>query len=124
MQAVPPPRQGHSAIWDGADSLLIYGGHYGTRILGDVRILSLSTGHWSEAKCRGRAPPPRHSHAAALVGGNLMLIWGGCGERGAVLNDAWLLNMSTFVYGPQPFPPPNPFLVLEEAHAACLEADC
>lgn len=84
-------------MWDGADSLIVYGGNHGERILGDVRVLSLSTGYWSEASCRGSAPPPRHSHSAAMVGADLLLVWGGCGERGAVLNDAHLLNTTSFV---------------------------
>ena len=72
------------------------GGHAGDKIFRDVRVLSLSTGFWSEAACTGPSPPARHSHSALLVAANLMLVWGGCGERGAVLNDAWLLNTSTF----------------------------
>jgi hypothetical protein len=46
LQAPPPPRQGHSAVWDEADSLIIMGGNNNDKIFGDVRILSLSTGYW------------------------------------------------------------------------------
>ena len=46
-QVVPPPRQAHTAVWDGADSLIIFGGNNGdNKIFGDVRLLSLSTGYW------------------------------------------------------------------------------
>ena len=98
MQALPLARQSHTAVWDGSDSLIVFGGTNGGRLFGDVRVLSLSTGFWSEARCRGDAPAPRHSHAAAMPAANLMLVWGGCGERGAVLNDAYLLNTISFVY--------------------------
>lgn len=96
LGAPPPPRQGHSAVWDEADSLIIMGGNNNDKIFGDVRILSLSTGYWSEAKCSGALPPARHSHTAVMLLPNLMLLWGGCGEKGAVMNDAYLLNTSTF----------------------------
>ena len=46
LQTPPPARQGHTAVWDGADSLIIVGGNNGDKLFQDVRRLSLSTGYW------------------------------------------------------------------------------
>ena len=47
VQTPPTPRQGHSAVWDEADSLIIMGGNQGEKnCFGDVRVLSLSSRQW------------------------------------------------------------------------------
>ena len=78
MQAAPPPRHGHTAVWDGADALVLYGGTNGAAVFSDVRVLCLASGRWHAPACEGAAPPPRYGHAAALVAANLMLVFGGC----------------------------------------------
>ena len=50
----------------------------------------------SEVQCSGNIPAARHSHSAAMLDSNLLLLWGGCGDKGAVYNDAHILNITTF----------------------------
>ena len=78
MQAAPPRRHGHTAVWDGADALVLYGGTNGAAVFSDVRVLCLASGRWQAPACEGTVPPPRYGHAAALVAANLMLVFGGC----------------------------------------------
>lgn len=78
VQAAPPPRHGHTAVWDGADALVLYGGTNGAAVFSDVRVLCLASGRWHAPACEGAVPPPRYGHAAALVAANLMLVFGGC----------------------------------------------
>ncbi|BDA44522.1 Acyl-CoA-binding domain-containing protein 4 [Coccomyxa sp. Obi] len=92
----PDCRQGHSAVWDFADSLIVFGGLSATSVFNDVHVLSLSTGYWSRPQCIGQPPPKRYGHSAVMVASNLMLVFGGCSAQGAFYNDLYLLNTATF----------------------------
>ena len=49
---------------------------------------------WVCVESRGEPPPARGAHAAALVSAPpRLLVHGGCGEGGAVLDDLWLLSV-------------------------------
>lgn len=51
----------------------------------------------SRPTCTGQTPPHRHSHSAVIADPGLMLVCGGCGNRGSVLSDAYLLDVRSFV---------------------------
>lgn len=86
IQERPDCRQGHSAVWDFADSLIVFGGLSATSVFNDVHVLSLSTGYWSRPQCIGQPPPKRYSHSAVMVASNLMLVFGGCSAQACPLN--------------------------------------
>ncbi len=53
-QDPPAPRHSHTAVWDGSDSLIVFGGVSAAATpLADLRVLSLSTGYWSSPQTTG-----------------------------------------------------------------------
>ena len=65
LQTAPAPRHGHTAVWDGADRLLIFGGSCGGS---DVHVLTLRPVlRWSVVTCQGQAPEPRSGHVAVML---------------------------------------------------------
>lgn len=80
-QERPAGRQGHSAAWDLADSLIVFGGLSDAAVFSDVHVLSLSTGFWSAARTSGQPPSPRYGHSATMIAANLMLVFGGCNAQ-------------------------------------------
>lgn len=101
MQVPPSPRHGHTAVWDGSDSLIVFGGISSTsQCLADVHVLSLSTGFWSSPSCTGDIPRARANHAAVMWGHNLMLVFGGCDPRaaGRFMNDVFCLDNVSFTW--------------------------
>lgn len=81
MQDVPCARQGHTAVWDFSDSLIIFGGLSESAVLNDVYVLSLSSGFWTKKQCMGHAPSMRYGHSAVMIACNLMLVFGGCSAQ-------------------------------------------
>ena len=81
VQDVPCARQGHTAVWDFSDSLIIFGGLSESAVLNDVYILSLSSGFWTKKQCMGHAPSMRYGHSAVMIACNLMLVFGGCSAQ-------------------------------------------
>lgn len=81
VQEHPGFRQGHSAVWDFSDSLIVFGGLSATSVYNEVHVLSLSTGYWSRPECTGQPPPKRYGHSAVMVAANLMLLFGGCSAQ-------------------------------------------
>ena len=80
MQLPPSGRSGHSAVWDGADRLIVFGGSGGG---GDpewdshVWVLTLGNRHWARQRCAGAQPGPRAGHVAVMLRPESMLIFGG-----------------------------------------------
>ena len=81
MQDAPCPRQGHTAVWDFSDSLIVFGGLSESAVLNDVYVLSLSSGFWARKQCMGHGPCTRYGHSAVMIACNLMLVFGGCSAQ-------------------------------------------
>ena len=81
VQEVPCARQGHTAVWDFSDSLIVFGGLSESAVLNDVSVLSLSSGFWTRKECMGHAPSVRYAHSAVMIACNLMLVFGGCSAQ-------------------------------------------
>ncbi|CAK0737604.1 hypothetical protein CVIRNUC_000940 [Coccomyxa viridis] len=94
----PCARMGHTAVWDFADSLVVFGGLSESAVLSDVYVLSLSSGFWTRKQCMGQAPSMRYGHSAVMIACNLMLVFGGCNGQGAYYNDCHILNTSSFCW--------------------------
>ncbi|HKQ58676.1 MAG TPA: kelch repeat-containing protein [Candidatus Eisenbacteria bacterium] len=90
----PPPRSGHTAIYDPVrDRILVYGG-VGLEVFGDVWALSLAgTPTWTEISPPG-APDPRLLHSAIYDPvRDRMLVYGGYGSAPTDA-DVWSLNLA------------------------------
>ncbi|KAK7264475.1 hypothetical protein RJT34_32084 [Clitoria ternatea] len=72
----PSPRIGHTASLVG-DCMFVIGGRTGPdKILNDVWILSTTKNCWKLLQCGGSVFPPRHRHAAAVMGSNIYVFGG------------------------------------------------
>ena len=76
--AAPTPRECHSLCAVDA-SLVLYGGNDSATRFGDVHTLDTESMTWSKhSPSQGEAAPARRSaHAAAVIGGRWLLIFGG-----------------------------------------------
>ncbi|GAU18390.1 hypothetical protein TSUD_202790, partial [Trifolium subterraneum] len=74
--ACPSPRLGHTASLVG-DLMFVIGGRTGPdKILSDVWSLDTIKNCWKLLQCGGTVFPPRHRHAAAVVGSNIYVFGG------------------------------------------------
>ncbi|KAG5049572.1 hypothetical protein JHK85_010675 [Glycine max] len=97
----PTPRDSHSCTVIG-DSLFVFGGTDGSKLLNDLHILDTSSHTWVFPTVRGEAPDAREGHDAALVGKRLFM-FGGCGRSAdnineVYYNDLYILNTELFVW--------------------------
>lgn len=74
------------------DTMILFGGHDGTRHLNDTYLFDLHTKTWSALQCDGLVPTPRDSHVAVMHG-NSMYIFGG--SSGNAMNDLHELQLPT-----------------------------
>jgi N-acetylneuraminic acid mutarotase len=74
----PSARRGQSAVWDGEDRLIVYGGTLASGGDSKVYIYSRSSNSWVTVTPSGEAPPTRTNHSAALLPGSGMVVFGGC----------------------------------------------
>jgi Kelch motif protein/flagellar hook capping protein FlgD/galactose oxidase-like protein len=95
--AAPPPRFGHSAVYDVIrDRMLVFGGNDGfDNMMNDVWLLPLSGApHWSPLATAGSLPARRANHSAVFDPlRDRMLVFGGNTEAGA-MDDLWALTFS------------------------------
>ncbi|KAJ1405583.1 tRNA wybutosine-synthesizing protein [Sesbania bispinosa] len=74
--ASPSPRLGHTASLVG-DCMFVIGGRTGPdKILNDVWIFDTTKNYWKLLQCGGSVFPPRHRHAAAVMGSNIYVFGG------------------------------------------------
>ncbi|XP_058753871.1 tRNA wybutosine-synthesizing protein 2/3/4 isoform X1 [Vicia villosa] len=74
--ACPSPRLGHTASLVG-DLMFVIGGRTGPdKILSDVWSLDTTKNCWKLLQCGGSIFPPRHRHAAAVMGSNIYVFGG------------------------------------------------
>ena len=106
----PPSRAGHVLVTAGDRIILFvrpppspspfviilhrFGGADGGCLYNDTWLFDVSTRRWRELRCTGCIPPPRHSHAAALVD-DVMYVFGGRGVNRCNLGDLAAFNLSS-----------------------------
>ncbi|KAG5011256.1 hypothetical protein JHK87_019771 [Glycine soja] len=74
--ASPSPRLGHTASLVG-NRMFVIGGRTGPdKILSDVWILDTTKNSWNLLQCGDSGFPPRHRHAAAVMGSNIYVFGG------------------------------------------------
>jgi N-acetylneuraminic acid mutarotase len=96
--APPTPRGGHTSVLVG-NLFVVFGGTRtdteGTgkfKYLSDVFVLDTDTMRWHCPTLVGRSPPARYGHTAVVLDYK-MYICGGRGEKGALFNDVWVLDV-------------------------------
>jgi hypothetical protein len=94
----PPGRSGHSLVLDrGGGRLILFGGTGGEVPLNDVWVLSTGPEPtWAQLVPGGTPPEPRSLHAAVFdPSGNRMIVFGGRGQSGVEVGDAWELVLGS-----------------------------
>ena len=71
-----------------------FGGRDGIHDFNDTWSFNISTRKWTELQCTGSIPPPRASHAAALVD-DVMYVFGGDTYDDAFLGDLTAFSLSS-----------------------------
>jgi len=106
-------RRYHSAVYDATnDRMVVFGGSGRGGLRNDTWALDLTPGAetWSQLAVTGSAPAARWQHTAIYDAENgLMVVFGGP-SGGALLNDAWSLNLTTqhwAALSPAGDPPPT-----------------
>jgi hypothetical protein len=79
-----------NAVRRPSPSLILHGGHDGTRHLADTHVLDLETHEWSSLAIDGVPPIPRDSHVS-IDYGNSIYVFGG--SSGSALNDLHELQL-------------------------------
>ena len=94
--AIPAARFGHTLVYDSARRrLILFGGRSAAGPLDDTWVFDLATRTWRELTTPAR-PPARFSLVAGLDRErDRLLIATGQGVAGAVLDDAWALDLSS-----------------------------
>eukprot|EP00850_Spirogloea_muscicola_P000842 SM000003S11087 [mRNA] locus=s3:838384:844753:+ [translate_table: standard] len=75
----PCSRGYHTLVAGSNDAVYLFGGkgEHGILKSNNLSVYNCTTGEWRQPVVQGLAPAPRANHAAALVGGNLMVVHGG-----------------------------------------------
>ncbi|XP_062013510.1 tRNA wybutosine-synthesizing protein 2/3/4 [Rosa rugosa] len=76
IESSPSPRLGHTASLVGHCVFVIGGRADPEKILSDVWVLDIQKKEWKLAECSGDVFPPRHRHAAAVVGSKIYVFGG------------------------------------------------
>ncbi|MCX5747780.1 MAG: hypothetical protein NT062_35390 [Proteobacteria bacterium] len=101
----PSPRSSATAVYDAThDRLLVFGGNTSTSGLvltgtNDLWSLDLATGAWT-AITAPNPPSPRLFHAAAIVGGDMVVYGGTPSFDGPFLDDAFALDLASTTWRP------------------------
>lgn len=72
----PSPCLGHASLMVGDDFYVVGGRNDPLNILSDVWVLNTVENKWRLLECTGSVFPPRHRHAAAVVGSKIYVIGG------------------------------------------------
>jgi hypothetical protein len=94
------------------ESLILFGGYIeqmkGAHVpLNDLWIFDHHHFSWTKHNTSGIAPPPRFFHTACILqgaSGYLMAVFGGASYHRAMLNDTWVLNLTTLEWNQLAFP--------------------
>ncbi|KAF5729052.1 Met-10+ like family protein / kelch repeat-containing protein putative isoform 1 [Tripterygium wilfordii] len=90
IEGAPSPRLGHTSSLI-RDSMFTIGGRADPlNILSDLWVLNMATNKWELRECSGVSFPPRHRHAAAVVGSNIY-VHGGL-NNDTIYSSLYVLN--------------------------------
>ncbi|KAH3766096.1 host cell factor [Pelomyxa schiedti] len=119
----PHPRGSHTACVFG-HKMFIFGGMAGqedaSTVFSDLHVLNLRTQKWSQPTVTGKSPDARNSHAATIVGNNMVVI-GGCNTASKYYNDVWFLDLGTFRWNQAGISNPEAFEPRMGLTIACLD---
>lgn len=87
----PRGRVGHS-LAPFEDTLVLFGGNDGQRMLNDMWLFDPYTRRWTELQITGARPEPRSYHATTKADDYMYLV-GGVNEQDKMLNDIWKINL-------------------------------
>lgn len=94
----PLPREGHAMVATSDKAVTMFGGiSYGYKPFNDVWVFSDDTWVGFDIKDGQKKPPGRWMHSATLLrsrGVQSMVIYGGCSENFAPLDDVWVFDPS------------------------------
>ncbi|GER44932.1 tRNA wybutosine-synthesizing protein 2/3/4 [Striga asiatica] len=94
VEGAPSPRLGHTCSLIG-DSLYVIGGRADpVNILNEVWVFNMTKKEWKLLQCSGSFFPPRHRHAAAVVGLKIYVFGGICDD--SILSSTYVLDTCTF----------------------------
>ncbi|KAK3817230.1 MAG: hypothetical protein J3Q66DRAFT_440021 [Benniella sp.] len=93
--ATPPLRRNHVAAATSTGQIYIHGGTDlgGTNFFADVAILDTTSWSWKQPPIEGSAPTGRYSHAATMVGSNMIVSFGL--TAGGATNNMFILDTTT-----------------------------
>jgi leucine-zipper-like transcriptional regulator 1 len=74
------------------NTMILYGGHDGTRHLSDTHLFDFDTRTWTNIVTEGISPIPRDSHVSVICA-NSMYLFGG--SSGSAMNDLHELQLSS-----------------------------
>ncbi|KAG0375920.1 hypothetical protein BGX24_008508 [Mortierella sp. AD032] len=76
--ATPPLRRNHVAVATNTGQIFVHGGTDlgATTFFADLAILDTTSWSWSQPAMGGNAPTGRYSHAATMVGSNILMTFG------------------------------------------------
>ncbi|KAF2069331.1 hypothetical protein CYY_009352 [Polysphondylium violaceum] len=89
---IPSARWGHSMVPLSDCTILLFGGHSGTKRLNDLYIFNTETNEWSQPKLSvdsEETPQPRAGHSASMIGHHMVIFGGGDGH---IINDFYGLD--------------------------------
>uniref|UniRef100_A0A7S4NJX9 Uncharacterized protein n=2 Tax=Guillardia theta TaxID=55529 RepID=A0A7S4NJX9_GUITH len=90
---LPSPRWGHSAVVQGMDTMIVFGGA-GDQFFNDVFLYNLFGSSWKFAHGPGEAPAGRWGHSCIMHGESAALyIFGGCSKHAASEDDTFQFNL-------------------------------
>ncbi|XP_031253784.1 tRNA wybutosine-synthesizing protein 2/3/4 isoform X1 [Pistacia vera] len=75
-ESFPSPRLGHTSSLVGDRMFVIGGRDHPLNILSDVWVFNINNNAWTLVECAGCVFPPRHRHAAAVVGSKIYVFGG------------------------------------------------
>ncbi|KAF9925559.1 hypothetical protein FBU30_004672 [Linnemannia zychae] len=93
--ATPPLRRNHVAVATSAGQIYVHGGTDlgATTFFADLAILDTTSWSWSQPAIGGNAPTGRYSHAATMVGSNILMTFGL--TAGGSNNNIFILDTAT-----------------------------
>ena len=99
--SIPVGRYDHVAVLDTAgDRMLVFGGLADQPTNATLSLSLSGSTAWTTLAPLGGPAPPRYGHAAAYdAPRDRMIVFGGHGESGAPLQDAWALALGTQAWG-------------------------
>lgn len=85
-------------MYDGHDTLILFGGTGATGIDNHLAAYSVSRCEWFALATTGSPPSPRTQHSAVMLSSSCMLIFGGCNSQGTFHNDAYILDLQSLAW--------------------------